>query len=82
MAPHYAQLGYHVFNICNVFLEHEVQSLPLKEGAYSRVAALGEDTQAKTLAYGRDVLERFRAWWVGPGPATDFSRKANVYTAT
>ncbi len=34
---------------------------------------------AKLLAYGRDVLERFRIWWDGPGRATDFSRKARVY---
>jgi glutaredoxin len=83
MLPHrprsYAQLGYHIFNICDAFLEHEVQGLPLKEGAYSRVPAAGDDTKAKVLAYGRDVLERFRAWWAGPGPNTDLSRKANVY---
>src|SRR5262245_46323807 len=33
----YAQLGYHIFNIADAFLEHEVGGLPLKEGAYSRV---------------------------------------------
>ena len=53
--------------------------MPLKEGAYSRVPAPGKDAKAPVLAYGRDVLERFRAWWAGPGPRTDFSRKANVY---
>lgn len=83
LLPHrprsYAQLGYHIFNICDAFLEHEVQGLPLKEGAYSRVAAPGKDSKADTLAYGRDTLERFRNWWAGPGPTTDFSRKAKVY---
>jgi len=75
----YAQLGYHIFNIADAFLEHEVQGLPLKEGAYSRVAAPGDDTKEKTLAYGQDVLRRLQAWWAGPGRAADFSRKANVY---
>ena len=75
----YGHLGYHIFNICDAFLEHEVQDLPLKEGAYSRVAAPGKDTKADILAYGRDTLERFRNWWAGPGPTTDFSRKAMVY---
>jgi hypothetical protein len=75
----YAQLAYHIFNIADAFLEHEVQGLPLKEGAYGRVPAPGDDSQAKILAYGQDVLRRLRAWWDGPGRTTDFSRKANVY---
>ena len=37
MLPHrprsYGQLAYHIFNIADAFLEHEVQDLPLKEGA-------------------------------------------------
>ena len=41
LLPHrprsYAQLGYHIFNIADAFLEHEVEGLPLKEGAYSPV---------------------------------------------
>ncbi len=83
MLPHrprsYAQLGYHVFNICDAFLEHEVQDLPLKEGAYGRVPPPEMETKAWILAYGRDVLERFQGWWNGPGQTTDFSRKAKVY---
>ena len=41
MLPHrprsYAQLAYHIFNIADAFLEHEVQGLSLKEGVYGRV---------------------------------------------
>src|SRR5262245_58517703 len=66
MLPHrprsYAQLAYHIFNICDAFLEHELQGLPLKEGAYGRVPSPGQDTKAKILAYGQEVLERFRGW--------------------
>jgi glutaredoxin len=83
MLPHrprsYAQLGYHIFNIADAFLEHEVQGLPLKEGAYGRVPPPEMDTKAKILAYGQDVLRRFETWWAGPGQTTDFSRKARVY---
>jgi glutaredoxin len=75
----YAELAYHIFNIADAFLEHEVQGLPLKEGAYSRVPPPEMDTRAKILAYGQDVLGRFQAWWDGPGRKTDFSRKARVY---
>jgi hypothetical protein len=83
LLPHrprsYAQLAYHIFNICEAFLEHEVEGLPLREGAYGRVPPPAMNSRAKILAYGEGVLARFRAWWEGPGRATDFSRKAKVY---
>jgi hypothetical protein len=47
--------------------------------AYGRVPPPEMNTKAKILAYGQDVLGRFRAWWGGPGQTTDFSRKAHVY---
>src|SRR5262249_11551569 len=51
MLPHrsrsYAQLAYHIFNIADGFLEHEVQNLPLKEGAYGRVPLPEMTTKAK-----------------------------------
>jgi hypothetical protein len=56
-----------------------MQGLPLKEGAYNRVPPPQMDTKAKILAYGQDMLERFRTWWAGPGRTTDFLRKARVY---
>ncbi len=75
----YAQLGYHIFNIADAFLEHEVQGLPLKEGAYSRVPPPQMKAKAQILDYGRDVAARLTAWSNGPGRATDYERKANVY---
>ena len=83
MLPHrprsYAQLAYHIFNIADAFLEHEVQCLPLEEGAYNRVPPPDMNTKVKILAYGQDVLRRFQIWWDGLGQTTDFSRKALVY---
>src|ERR1700722_19240722 len=82
MLPHrprsFAQLAYHIFNIADAFLEHEVQCLPLEEGAYNRVPPPDMNTKAKILAYGQDVLRRFQIWWDGPGQTTVFSRKALV----
>jgi glutaredoxin len=75
----YAQLAYHIFNIADAFLEHEVQGLPLKEGAYSRVPPPAMRTRAQILDYGRDCVARFQRWWEGPGRSADFTRKANVY---
>jgi hypothetical protein len=83
LLPHrprsYVQLGHHIFNIADAFLEHEVGDLPLKEGAYSRVPPPQMEGKAKILAYGADVLARLNAWWDGPGRTADFSRKARVY---
>ena len=83
MLPHrprnYSQLAYHIFNIADAFLEHEVQCLPLEEGVYDRVPPPEMNTKAKILAYGQDVLRRFQLWWDGLGQSTDFSRKALVY---
>jgi len=75
----YAQLAYHIFNIADAFLEHEVQGLPLKEGAYSRVPPPEMKTQAQILGYGQDVSARLARWWKDAGPGTDFNRKASVY---
>jgi hypothetical protein len=75
----YAELGYHIFNIADALLEHEVQGLPLKEGAYARVPSANMGTKTAILDYGRDVAARLTAWWNGPGRTADFGRKANVY---
>lgn len=83
LLPHrprsYGQLAYHIFNIADAFLEHEVQGLPLKEGAYGRVPPPEMNTKAKILTYGQDVLARVEAWRNGPSRTTDFSAKASVY---
>jgi len=75
----YAELAYHIFNIADAWLEHEVHGLPLKEGAYGRVPPPGRGGKADILAYGREVLAGVERWWQGPGQRTDFSAKARVY---
>jgi hypothetical protein len=75
----YAQLAYHIFNIADAFLEHEVDGAPLKEGAYNRVPPPEMNTKEKILDYGRDVLGRFQGWQRERAGGTDFATKANVY---
>jgi hypothetical protein len=75
----YAQLAYHIFNIADAFLEHEVQGLPLKEGAYNRVPPPEMKTKEQVLDYGRTVLSGIETWWRGPGQSADFDAMANVY---
>jgi hypothetical protein len=86
LLPHrprsYAQLGYHIFNIADAFLEHEVQRLPLQESAYSRVPPPEMNTSAKILAYGQDVLRRFQIWWDGPGQTAVFRARPWSIMAT
>jgi glutaredoxin len=75
----YAQLAYHIFNIPDAFLEHEVQGLPLKEGAYNRVPPPQMKTKEQILDYGRNVLSGIETWWHGPGQTASFDAKASVY---
>jgi glutaredoxin len=75
----YGQLAYHIFNIADAFLEHEVDGEPLKEGAYGRVPAPGADSKAAILAYGADVLRRFEAWRTDRLAGTNFTQSARVY---
>jgi glutaredoxin len=75
----YAQLAYHIFNIADAFLEHEVQGLPLKEGAYNRVPPPEMKTKEQILDYGRNVLSGIETWWRGPGQTASFDAKASVY---
>jgi len=75
----YAQLAYHIFNIADAFLEHEVQGLPLKEGAYNRVPPPEMKTKEQILDYGRNVLSGIETWWRGPGQTASFDTKASVY---
>jgi glutaredoxin len=74
----YSQLVYHIFNIADAFLEHEMQGLPLREGAYSRVQAPGS-SKGQIAAYGQDVLERLGGWWDEAGNSTDYEANAKVY---
>ena len=74
----YGQLAYHIFNIADAFLEHEMQGLPLIEGAYNRVQAPGT-SKGQLAGYGQDVLERLGGWWDEAGNSTDYEAKAKVY---
>ena len=77
----YGQLVYHTFNIADAFLEHEMQGLPLREGAYSRVQAPGS-SKGQIAAYGQDVLERLGGWWDEAGNSTDYEARPRSTTAT
>ena len=73
----YAQLGWHLFNVVDAFLEHE-RGIALQATAYNRVPA-PDTTGQQVLAYGGDVRKRFDAWWEAAKTNTDWNGRANVY---
>jgi glutaredoxin len=72
------QLGYHLFNVAEAFLEHE-DGIALTFQSYCREPAPGTMSRAQLLEYGESVGGRIIAWWQGPGQTTDWSRRADVY---
>lgn len=75
----YAELAYHIFNIADAWLEHEVEGLPLEESAYNRIPPEGEGSKRDVLAYGARVLAGLGDWWARAGRSTDYGGRARVY---
>ena len=73
----YAQLGWHLFNVVDAFLEHE-NGIGLTTTSYNRVPPQGT-TRDEILAYGADVRRRFDLWWQTGKGLTNWTDKANVY---
>lgn len=75
------QLGYHLFNVADAFVEHE-EGIPLTFASYCRDPAPGTMSKTELLAYGQHVRGRVDAWRTGPGRTADWTRTANVYYGT
>ena len=79
----YAQLAYHIFNIADAWLEHEVQGLPLKEGAYNRVPPpRDEDQGAGPGLRARRAVGRSRRGGAAPARAPTSAPRPTSTTAT
>lgn len=72
------ELVYHTFNIIDAFLEHE-DGIALLYEAYCRQPPDDMRTSVALAAYGRDVSERFEAWFSGRGERVNWNATANVY---
>ncbi len=72
------QLGYHLFNVADAFLEHEA-GIALTFASYCREPAPGSMPKGDLLAYGDDVRTRIGAWWTEHGATVDWTRRADVY---
>jgi glutaredoxin len=73
----YADLGFHIFNIADAFLEHEI-GIPLVFDAYNRTAPEGWGHK-HLAAYGVDVRRRVTAWFISHGRERDWQATADVY---
>lgn len=74
----FAQLGWHIANIAEAFLEHE-DGIPLTFDSYMRVPAPAQSGRAELVAYCEDMRRRMSDWFDGPGRGCDWSRRADVY---
>lgn len=72
------QLGYHLFNVADAFVEHE-EGIPLTFASYNREPAPGTMTKEELLAYGRHVRGRVSAWQTAHGASADWTARADVY---
>lgn len=74
----FAQLGWHIANIADAFLEHE-DGTPLTFDSYMRVPDESESSRAQLVAYCETMRQRMGAWFDGPGRERDWSARADVY---
>jgi hypothetical protein len=74
----FAQLGWHIANIADAFLEHE-DGIPLTFDSYMRVPVPEESGRDYLVAYCEAMRRRMAAWFDGPGRDCDWARRADVY---
>jgi glutaredoxin len=74
----FAQLGWHIANIADAFLEHE-DGIPLTFDSYMRVPERQDATRDKLVAYCEEMRGRMSDWFEGPGRTRDWASRADVY---
>ena len=74
----FAQLGWHIPNIADAFLEHEAGT-PLTFDSYMRVPEPDAASRDRLVAYCEATRRRMAAWFDGPGQQRDWSARADVY---
>jgi glutaredoxin len=74
----YAELGWHIANIADAFLEHE-RGIPLTFDSYMRVPAPDERARHRLVAYNEAMRAAMSAWFDGPGASRDWAARADVY---
>jgi hypothetical protein len=74
----FAQLGWHIANIADAFLEHE-DGIPLTFDSYMRVPDPKDESRETLVAYCEEMRRRMSEWFDGPGSTRDWAARADVY---
>ncbi len=74
----FAQLGWHIANIADAFLEHE-DGVPLTFDSYMRVPAPEDSGRKQLVAYRETMRRRMSEWFDGLGQTCVWSSRADVY---
>jgi uncharacterized damage-inducible protein DinB/glutaredoxin len=75
----YRQLGAHIFQIYELFLDLVEEGQRLEFKHFLHDAPAGVVTSADLERFGAAMQARFNAWWQRAGSQTDFAVKADVY---
>src|ERR1700676_1941680 len=75
----YRQLATHVFQIIEVFLDLVEHGRRVEFASYNQEIPEHVTSCEELIRFGKDVQERFNAWWKRNGFSTDMAAHADVY---
>src|ERR1700682_1883653 len=75
----YRQLAAPIFQIIEVFLDLVEHGRRVEYASYNQDLPAHATSGEELVRFGKDVQERFNAWWQRSGPSTDVATRADVY---
>ena len=75
----YRQLAAHIFQIIEVFLGLVEHGRRVEFASYNQEIPAHVTSGEELVRFGKEVQERFNAWWKRSGPSTDMAARADVY---
>jgi glutaredoxin/uncharacterized damage-inducible protein DinB len=75
----YRQLAAHIFQIIEAFLDLVEHGRRVEFVTYNQDIPAHITSGEELVRFGKDVQERFNAWWRRNGPRTDMTARADVY---
>jgi glutaredoxin/uncharacterized damage-inducible protein DinB len=75
----YRQLAAHIFQIIEAFLDLVERGQRVEFATYNQDIPAHARSGEELVWFGKDVQERFNAWWKRNGPNTDMAAHADVY---
>jgi glutaredoxin/uncharacterized damage-inducible protein DinB len=75
----YRQLAAHIFQIIEAFLDLVEHGKRVEFATYNQDVPAHVTSGDELVRFGKDVQERFNAWWMRNGARTDMASRADVY---